>query len=64
MSPGVVPEPPRQVEEEGEVLGSQQRDGGVRPVRSHGPSLHPSAGVHPQVRQGGRHRLLRSLVTR
>lgn len=60
----MVSEPKGQVEEEGEVLGSQQRDGGVRPVRGHGPTLHPTARVHPQVSQGGRHGLLRSMVTR
>lgn len=46
---GVVSEQEGQVEEEGEVLGSQQCDGGVRPVRSHGASLHPAARVHSQV---------------
>lgn len=43
LSAGMVSKPQGQVEEEGEVLGSQQRDGGVRPVRSHGPSLNPAA---------------------
>ena len=59
---GVVPEPARQVEEAGEVLGTQQRHGGVRPVRRHGATLHPAARVHPQVRQGRRRGLLRPLA--
>lgn len=60
---GLVSEPPGQVEEAGEVLGSQQRDGRVRSVRRHGAPLHPAARVHPQVCQGRHLRLLRSLVT-
>lgn len=64
VSAGVVPEPQGQVEEEGEVLGSQQRHGRVRLVWSHGPPLHPAARVHPQVGQGRRHRVLRPVAPR
>jgi hypothetical protein len=46
------------MEEEGEVLGTQQCDGRVWAVWSHGPPLHPPTGFHPQVCQGWHHGLL------
>lgn len=63
ICPGVVSKPSGQMEKKGEVLGAQQCDGRVRPVWSHGPPFHPAARVHPQVSQGGQHRLLRAVVT-
>lgn len=55
---GLVPESQSQVEEAGEVLGPEQRHGGVRALRGHGAAFHPPARVHPQVRQGWHHGLL------
>lgn len=57
-SSGLVPEPTSQVAEAGEVLGSQQRDGRIRPLRRHGAPLDPLARVHPQVSQGWHHGVL------
>lgn len=57
-APGLVPEPPGQMAEEGEVLGQEQCDGWVRALRCHGASLHPAAWIHPQVCQGWHHGVL------
>lgn len=62
--PGLVPKPTSKVAKAREVLGPQQRHGGVRPVRSHGASLHPAAGVHPQLRQERNDGILRPLAAR
>lgn len=62
--PGVVPEPACEVAKAWEVLGSQQRHGGVRLVRRDGASLHPAAGVHPQLRQERHDGILRALAAR
>lgn len=62
--PGLVPKPTSQVAKAREVLGPQQRDGRVRPVRGHGAALHPAAGVHPQLRQERHDGILRPLAAR
>lgn len=62
--PGVVPEPAGEVAKAREVLGSQQRHGGVRSVRRDGASLHPAARVHPQLRQERHDGILRPLAAR
>lgn len=43
LAPGLVPEPPGQMAEEGEVLGQEQCDGRVRALWCHGATLHPAA---------------------
>lgn len=50
--------------EAGEVLGPQQRHGGVRPLRGDGASLDPAAGVDPQLRQERDDGVVRPLAAR
>lgn len=60
----MVSEPQSQVEEEGEMLGPEHRDGRVWAVWGHGEAFDPPTGVHPQVCQGWHHGVVRSLAAR
>ncbi len=62
--PGMVSEPPCEVEEKGEVLGPQQRHGGIWAVWCYGPSLHSTSRIHHQLGQEWHDGLLRSLASR
>lgn len=58
----MVPEPAREMAQDGEVLGPIHHHGGVRALRRHGAPLPAAAGDYPQKRQG--ERLRRALATR
>jgi hypothetical protein len=58
----MVPEPESQMAENGEVLGPEYDNGGVRSVRCDGEAQPSTAGDDPQECQGERVR--RSLASR
>lgn len=59
---GLVPEPTGQVAQDGEMLGTIDHHGGVRPLRRHGPPFTTSTRDNRQIGQGKRMR--RTLATR